>query len=302
MIADAANAGRGLGLPSARHLGYGVAFLGLGAIGVGCFLPVADEGSVDFDRIHDNSLRPSGIGWLTLLLCGMLVITLTRSLHRGGRTWGALVGGLLVLAEVVYVGAAELTTCPVGTNLVDSSVCQAASPGLGLFIIGAGGAALALAGLELAPWRQFVSARAASAVSHDGSNETTIHARPAPSLDSERVTAADVGTHVTAILIAAEEMARKIVADARAEAARITPTASESRELEQANAERQRRLDEEAAWLETLLRVSRAVEEQLRGAMRELSAITDSHSGSIVTPPRQTDRRARSTTGNRPGR
>ena len=149
---------RGLSRPSARHLSFGLAFLGVAAIAVGCFMPVADAGSVSFSRINDNSLRLSGIGWLTLLLCGVLVITLTRSVYRGEPTWGPVIGGLLVVTEAVYVGAVELTTCPLGTNVAGISACQAASPGLGLFMVGAGGAALALAGLELAPRREWAVA------------------------------------------------------------------------------------------------------------------------------------------------
>jgi hypothetical protein len=142
-----------------RRLSTAVAFLGVAVIVFACFLPVADEGSVTFDRILGNSLRESGIAWLTLALCGLLALTLVRSLRRGERTLGPLIGGLLVMAEAVYIGAAELTTCPVGTDVVDSTACQMASPGIGLFVMEAGGAVLALAGLQLARWREPLRAR-----------------------------------------------------------------------------------------------------------------------------------------------
>ena len=166
---------RALRMASTRDLSFGLAFLGLAAIVVGCFLPVADAGSVDFDRIHRNTLLSSGIGWLTLLLCGVLLVTLTLSLRHGEATWGPLIGGLLVVTEAVYVGAVELTTCPAGTNFVGvGSACQAASPGLGLFMIGAGGAAMALAGLELAPWRRPLPAASLAVTG------TTHRPRPCP--------------------------------------------------------------------------------------------------------------------------
>ncbi len=91
VIADTAHLGRALDLPTARQIGRGIAFLSLGAVVAGCFLPVAAEGSVEFDRIEGNSLWPSGIGWLTLALCGLVAFTLLRSLHRGTPTWGALI-------------------------------------------------------------------------------------------------------------------------------------------------------------------------------------------------------------------
>jgi hypothetical protein len=286
MIAGTANVGRVLGLPSARQLAYGVAFLSLGAIVVGCFLPVADEASVNFDRIDGNSLRPSGIGWLTLSLCGLMAISLIRSLYRGERTWGPLIVGFLVLAQTVYVGAAELTTCPVGANLADP--CQTASPGLGLFMIGAGGAALALAGIELASWRPG-RPRASAPVRHDIPERATTDAPPPLVLEAEPLTAADVASYVAAIRSFAEETARQIIADAHEEAALIRSAAAlESRALETTNAERQLRLAEAAATarVERLHHASLAVQEHLGNALRELAAVRQS----ALTRPSATPR------------
>jgi hypothetical protein len=282
MIADTARLGGAFHLPSIRHWGYAVAFLSLGPIGVGCFLPAADEASVGFDRIDGNSLRPSGITWLTLALCGLLAIALTRSLHRGGRTWGPFIAGLLVLAQTVYVGAAELTTCPVGSNLAAGVTCETASPGLGLFMIAAGGAALALAGVELAPWT--ARSRAATPARHDEPERATTYAPPA-SVETEQPTPADFDEYLTAIRTFAEETARQIIADAYAEAARITSTASQSPALD---AERQRHLAEAAATarVERLLQVSVSVQEHLGGALRELRAVRQSvDTQPTATPP-----------------
>jgi hypothetical protein len=140
----------GSGAGKIRYLSSGVAFLALGTVAVGCFLPTADAGSVTWDRLHENSLRASGIAWLTVSLCVVVGAALAVSLYRGRRTLGPLVGGLLVLAEAAYLGAAELSTCPVGVAVVDGAVCQTASPGIGLFALAAGGGALAIAGPHLA--------------------------------------------------------------------------------------------------------------------------------------------------------
>jgi hypothetical protein len=133
-----------------RSVSAVVAFLALAAVAVGCFLPTADTASVSWERLHENSLRASGIAWLTLALCVVVGAALAFSLYRGRGTWGPLVGGLLLLAQAAYIGAAELATCPVGTAVVDSAVCETASPGIGLFVLAAGGGVLAIVGPRLA--------------------------------------------------------------------------------------------------------------------------------------------------------
>jgi hypothetical protein len=283
VIADTAHLGRALGPPTPRQIGYGVAFLSLGTIAVGSFLPVAAEGSVGFDRIEGNSLWPSGIGLLTLALCGLLAIALTRSLHHGGRTWGPFIVGLLVLAQTVYIGASELTTCPVGP-LAAGSTCQTASPGLGLFMIAAGGAALALAGVQLAPWT--VRSRAAAPARHHEPESATTYVPPA-AIEADRLTPADVDAYLIAIRTFAEETARHIIDDAYAEAALITSTALQSRAVD---AERQLHVAEAAATarVERLLQVSLSVQEHLGGALRELRAVRESaYTQPPATPPEQ---------------
>jgi hypothetical protein len=159
---------RGLGTKSAiRYASAGVAFLALAAIAVGCFLPAADDGSVTFERLRGNSLRETDIAWLTVPMCAVVASALARSLHRGERTLGPLLAGLVVMTEAVYIGAAELTTCPVRSPSVDSAVCQTAAPGIGLFVLAAGGAALAVAGLELARSLAPVPAKADVATEDD---------------------------------------------------------------------------------------------------------------------------------------
>jgi hypothetical protein len=133
-----------------RYLSAVVAFLALAAVAIACFLPTADAASVSWERLHENSLLPSGIAWLTLALCVVVGTALGVSLYRGRRTLGPLVGGLLLLAEAAYIGAAELATCPLSTAVVDSTVCETAAPGIGLFVLAAGGGVLAIAGPRLA--------------------------------------------------------------------------------------------------------------------------------------------------------
>ena len=113
--------------------------------------------------------------------------------------------------------------------------------------------------------------RAATRISRDDLDTATAHSPTGQSLDPAESPAADIGSQVTAVLVAAEELARQIVADARAEAARIT---SNLESLEHARAESQARLGEEAA---ELLRTCRAAEDELNRAIHELSAVTGRH-------------------------
>jgi MFS family permease len=125
------------------------------------------------------------------------------------------------------------------------------------------------------------------------------------SVESERLSTV-VGSRVSTILAAAEESAHRIVADARAEAEAVRAEADayaekrrreardnaarvrvraelETRALEQATAESQRRLEEEAARHEQLLRVSQTVQDGLRHTISSGQAALDRLESALST-------------------
>jgi hypothetical protein len=132
-----------------RLVPFGLAGLGLALIAVGMFLPLWDEGSVAALRgISENSLLQSGNGWISLILAGTCVVSLIRVWQRPRRIYWPLISGLLVIGTSIYNGRSEdvMTLCPLGAESV-TSACQVAAPGIGVYAVGLGGAALAASGV-----------------------------------------------------------------------------------------------------------------------------------------------------------
>jgi hypothetical protein len=132
-----------------RLLAFGLGFAGLGLIGISMFLPVWDEGSVSaFSSISENTLLQSGNGWITLIFAGLSAISLVRALRNPRRVWWPLLWGVVIVGYAVYLGVDEdsRTLCPLtATTITDA--CQVAEPGIGVYVLGLGGAALVGAGL-----------------------------------------------------------------------------------------------------------------------------------------------------------
>ena len=123
--------------------------MGLGLIAIGVFLPLWDEGSVSaFSGISENSLLQSGYGWVTLILAGSCVVSLVRAWPKPRRIYWPLVSGVLVIGSAVYNGTSDdvMTLCPLGADTI-SDLCQVAEPGIGVYAVGLGGAALLASGL-----------------------------------------------------------------------------------------------------------------------------------------------------------
>jgi len=271
VIADATAVGGARPVPGHRAVQIGLATAGLAAAALGCFLPTADEASVGFAQLRDNTLVASGIGWLTLLLCGAVAADLLRSVVRREPTWAPLLGGILLVAQAVYLAFAELTTCPVGSS--GARACEEAAAGSGLMLVAAGGCALLVAGVPLAfaqrartrapRGRAKVAApAAANAVS---ASERLPSPRTTPSASSATPEPAEPGAGVARILAAAEATADEIVAAAHVEAERILAEArAHAPEPGIAKESRRGRLLE-------LLAVSREVEREVTAVLDELA-------------------------------
>lgn len=134
------------------RIALGLALIGLALVVVGVFLPVWDVSSVGFFRVKENSLMQSGDGWLTLVAAGVSGLSIFRVMSEPRRVIWPLLSGVALLGYAVWIGTSEtqMTLCSVGENgLPDKSLCQQASPGLGVYLVGVGGAALLVAGLML---------------------------------------------------------------------------------------------------------------------------------------------------------
>jgi len=137
----------------ARLLPFGLGFLGLGLVAISMFLPVWDEGSVSaFAGISENTLLQSGDGWITLIFAGVSAVSLVRVLASPRRIYWPLISGLVAIGFAVWLGTDEeqRTLCPLGATTV-TSACQVAQPGIGVYVLGLGGAALVASGLMF--WR-----------------------------------------------------------------------------------------------------------------------------------------------------
>lgn len=132
-----------------RLLAFGLGFVGLAVVGVSMFLPVWDEGSVSaFSSISENTLLQSGDGWITLIFAGLSAISLVRGLRDPRRVWWPLIWGMVIIGFAVYLAVNEdaRTLCPLSASTI-TDACQVAEPGIGVYALGIGGAALAASGI-----------------------------------------------------------------------------------------------------------------------------------------------------------
>src|SRR4029077_6940314 len=89
-----------------------------------------------------------------------------RAYGRSTPTAGPPIVGILALGDVIYTvtAASPPALCPSTAVTRSDSLCQVAAPGIGVYVIGAGGAAMLLAGLFLVRKRTYgVAATAATA-------------------------------------------------------------------------------------------------------------------------------------------
>lgn len=132
-----------------RLLAFGLGFAGLAVVGISMFLPVWDEGSVSaFSGISENTLLQSGDGWITLIFAGLSTVSLVRGLRDPRRVWWPLLWGVVIVGLAIYLAVNEeaRTLCPLTATAI-TDACQVAEPGIGVYALGLGGAALAASGI-----------------------------------------------------------------------------------------------------------------------------------------------------------
>jgi len=134
----------------AYEIGQGtIALAGSGALlmVIATFVPYAE--STSFVRVSQNSLIQHEAGWMLIGLAVIGGVSALRSYsdHKRRRTpWLAGVAGLAI---AILAGTTHwvLELCPVGagTALTDLG-CEKASPGIGIYMAGAGSVLLAMGG------------------------------------------------------------------------------------------------------------------------------------------------------------
>jgi hypothetical protein len=131
-----------------RRLAFAIAFVGLGLIGLSMPLPVKDAGSTSFASISENTLIQFRAGQIALALTAVAAFSVIRALRRPPkRLYAPFVCGLLVIgvAVVPLAHRSALKTCP--SSLEPPYVaCLTPKPGIGIYVLGLGGAALLTSG------------------------------------------------------------------------------------------------------------------------------------------------------------
>lgn len=135
------------------RLGLGLAGLGALLAVIGVFLPHLN--STTFARIADNTLIQSGDGWIVLgLALGAVFALYSAYQGRGNGTIVPIVCGLGLIGLAIYEGTGSRTelqsTGPFARSL-GLSATSSGSPGVGLYVVGIGGALLVIGGLVLRP-------------------------------------------------------------------------------------------------------------------------------------------------------
>jgi hypothetical protein len=131
-----------------------LAVAGLGALlmVVGVFLPRVE--SRQFLTVADNTLIQSGDGWIFIGLAIAIAGASYAALRRQRRAFAVLVLGLAAVALAIYEGTGdrlELRSLnPGARSVLNLPNAEQGSPGIGIYMVGAGGALAALAGLTLA--------------------------------------------------------------------------------------------------------------------------------------------------------
>lgn len=128
-----------------RLLAFGLGFVGIVLATIALFMPFVDEASSgSFVGVAENTILQTDYGWLNLILIGLFAVGLIRNVMSPHRVvWPLIVGGLTVASAVwSFVDEDARTLCPLGATTI-TDACSVAEPGLGIYMLGAGGASLA---------------------------------------------------------------------------------------------------------------------------------------------------------------
>jgi hypothetical protein len=118
---------------------------------VGVFLPQAE--SQRFLSVADNTLIQSGDGWIFIGLAVGIAGACYAAWRNQRSTYAVIVLGLIAVGVAIYEGTGDrLALEPVNpaAKAFGLSGAEQASPGTGIYMVGAGGGLVALAGLTLA--------------------------------------------------------------------------------------------------------------------------------------------------------
>lgn len=126
------------------QLGIGLLVAGAVAAAIGLFLPLYS--STTFTTISENTLIQHHNGWVFGLVALFgLFVGYRAYLGHGGRS--PVLPGLALLGGAIYYGVSDSQRrlCAV----LDQTACVTASPGIGLYVVGFGGALMAAGGWQL---------------------------------------------------------------------------------------------------------------------------------------------------------
>jgi hypothetical protein len=112
---------------------------------VGLFLPWMEASTLA--PIQENTLIQRGGGWLALGGAIAAAASAWASRTSTGRNWTGIVLGLLIIGYAIYAGTGERLEL---FNAAGERVAEG-TPGIGLFVVGAGGLLIAIGG-----WRDDV--------------------------------------------------------------------------------------------------------------------------------------------------
>jgi hypothetical protein len=138
--------------PSRDRLGLGLVGIGGLLALIGIFLPQLS--STGFARIADNTMIQSGDGWIVLVALAFAGFASYRIYQAGGTQTVALIAGIVIVGVAIYDGTGDRTTLHsvAPSNQFTRSVgipdTENASPGVGIYVTGIGGALMALGGLK----------------------------------------------------------------------------------------------------------------------------------------------------------
>jgi hypothetical protein len=131
-------------------VGIGLAFLGAALMIVGVFLPRTE--SRQFFRVPDNTLIQSGDGWIFVGLAVLISVAAYAAVRGRRRTYAVLILALLGVGIATYQGTGErleLSSLNPAAATAVGVPGEDASPGYGLYAVGAGSGLAALGGLLL---------------------------------------------------------------------------------------------------------------------------------------------------------
>lgn len=126
-----------------------IAMVGAVLMLIAIFLPRVE--SNEFGRVAQNTLIQAGDGWLFIGLALGVAGWSWRAYHRRRRTLGPVVLGLVAIGVAIYDGTnrEQLRLCSL--NAAFSNDCSQASPSVGIYAAGVGGALAVIGGWQI--WR-----------------------------------------------------------------------------------------------------------------------------------------------------